>query len=197
MDIKKDISHKKRRDPKKGKKTSAFSPRLPVCEPIIVDRMKFLPGILLRDEVPFTDPRWEEVINTILAEPDNVYWDDLRDPLGIPARVIPLSPKTRVERILKKIYICGPMTKRVDYDKKGFDSAVKFLTDHDYDVMNVYCDDPETGHRMKGLGNDIKTLVDCDMIYMLPGWENNEDAVLEKHIADKLGIKQFTLADLL
>jgi hypothetical protein len=35
---------------------------------------------------------------------------------------------------------------------------------------------------------NIKALVDCDAILMLPGWESSDVAKLEYHIADKLGL---------
>lgn len=39
------------------------------------------------------------------------------------------------------------------------------------------------------LRDDIKHLVDCDAIVMLPGWEKSKGAILEEFIATSLGLE--------
>ena len=36
----------------------------------------------------------------------------------------------------------------------------------------------------------LPMLATCDYIYLVPGWEDSRGAVLEKQIADALGIKE-------
>jgi len=40
---------------------------------------------------------------------------------------------------------------------------------------------------------DIKALMDCDVIYMLDGWEKSSGARLEEHMAMMTGIKRIEL----
>ena len=35
---------------------------------------------------------------------------------------------------------------------------------------------------------DIQLLCDCDLIYLMPGWEESEGAKLEKELAERLSI---------
>lgn len=35
---------------------------------------------------------------------------------------------------------------------------------------------------------DIKLMLDCDVVYLLPGWEDSKGARIEKELADVLGI---------
>lgn len=39
---------------------------------------------------------------------------------------------------------------------------------------------------------DLKMMLDCDMIYMLPGWMNSRGARLEFQVANILGIREYT-----
>jgi hypothetical protein len=44
--------------------------------------------------------------------------------------------------------------------------------------------------------DDIKQLMDCNVIVLLPNWENSRGARLEFHIADALGFAIFYAGDL-
>ena len=39
------------------------------------------------------------------------------------------------------------------------------------------------------LKEDIKALLQCDTIYMIPGWESSRGATFEREVAEKCGIK--------
>lgn len=93
----------------------------------------------------------------------------------------------------KKIYISLPITGR-DFDEveseilyvsgvlemKGY----RVVTPIDFDV-NPDLDKPY--HEL--LGNDIKALMECDMICLCPGWEKSKGCQLE-HFAAKLWDKE-------
>ena len=93
----------------------------------------------------------------------------------------------------KKIYISLPITGR-DFDEveseilyvsgvlemKGY----RVVTPIDFDV-NPDLDKPY--HEL--LGNDIKVLMECDMICLCPGWEKSKGCQLE-HFAAKLWDKE-------
>ena len=43
---------------------------------------------------------------------------------------------------------------------------------------------------------DIRALMDCDTLALLPGWESSQGAHLELHIAHRVGIKVVMAADI-
>jgi len=88
-----------------------------------------------------------------------------------------------------KIYIAGPMTGYEDFNYPAFHAAERKL---------ALCDVCNPARNFEGIQDlpykeyirqDIKTLLECDAIYLLCGWENSRGARLEKHIADVLGLE--------
>lgn len=53
--------------------------------------------------------------------------------------------------------------------------------------------DPATGWE-QCMRADIRELVTCDSLALLPGWQNSRGARLERHIADALGMMVFEVA---
>ena len=43
---------------------------------------------------------------------------------------------------------------------------------------------------------DIKVMVDCDVIVLLPGWGRSRGALLERQIAIALGLRVLDLCDI-
>ena len=39
---------------------------------------------------------------------------------------------------------------------------------------------------------DLKLMLDCDMVYLLPDWMDSKGATIEKNLAEALGIKCIT-----
>jgi nucleoside 2-deoxyribosyltransferase len=96
-----------------------------------------------------------------------------------------------------RAYISGPMSGLPDENFPAFAEAAAKLRAEGFEVVNpaeLKVDVTGLTGRArwcKFLKADIKELVDCDAIVMLPGWRLSEGATLELHIADKLGIKVF------
>ena len=44
--------------------------------------------------------------------------------------------------------------------------------------------------------HDIKVMVDCDVIVLLPGWGRSRGALLERQIAIALGLRVLDLCDI-
>ena len=100
------------------------------------------------------------------------------------------------------IYISGKMTGEPNY-KETFKKHEDFLTASGNKVFNpVYLSDYliESNHidldtawteEMRGffLKEDIKALLQCDKIYMIPGWETSRGATFEKDVAEKCGME--------
>lgn len=90
---------------------------------------------------------------------------------------------------MKRIYLSGPMTGLPDLNFPAFHAEALRLRDLGHEVVNPaeLNTDPTTGWH-ECLRADIKALLDCDAICMLPGWEQSAGAHLEMHVAHRLGI---------
>lgn len=91
------------------------------------------------------------------------------------------------------VYISGPMTGLPDHNYPAFNAAAKYLRDLGHQVVNpaelsTPSPEKEWHHYMR---DDIKAMMDCDSIYLLPGWTNSKGARLEYHIAVALGFRLF------
>ncbi len=88
------------------------------------------------------------------------------------------------------VYIAGPMTGLPEFNYPAFHEMAEYLRGWGLEVRNPAENDAgSTGkpweHYMK-LG--IRSLLDCDTIVLLPGWENSRGAKLERLIAEHLGM---------
>ena len=96
-----------------------------------------------------------------------------------------------------KVYISGPITGEKDHGKK-FAIAEKYFSDRGHKVVNPEAitkelDDlhesaPGSLPWSEYMREDIKALVDCDAIAMLPAWGESRGARLERQVADALGL---------
>lgn len=91
-----------------------------------------------------------------------------------------------------KVYIAGPMTGLPGFNFPAFKAAAARLRMYGYDAVS-----PHEGAHNRDLTQpwdyymreDIKLLVDCDGMALLPGWGKSKGAKLEKYIAKKLGMR--------
>ena len=110
----------------------------------------------------------------------------------------------------KCIYICGPMRKIPLYNFPAFHEAEETLTRFGWEVLNpAKIDNQHDGvdpnvlpddHDWNGvpvemdlkaiIKRDVEALLECDAIYMLPGWKNSQSAVAEVAVADWLGLEK-------
>lgn len=107
--------------------------------------------------------------------------------------------RKRYERQEGTVYISGPITGVKDW-KKNFDRAYKELKSWGFGVVHNPREIAEAVEMTcQAMGKkaeykdymkaDIRVLLNCTHIYMLAGWENSRGAVLEKSIADALGME--------
>jgi len=90
---------------------------------------------------------------------------------------------------MKRLYIAGPMTGLPDMNFPAFHAEAKKWRDLGHEVINPaeLCPDPAMEwHQCMRV--DIKALVECDGIVLLPGWKDSKGATLEHHIAERLGM---------
>jgi len=91
-----------------------------------------------------------------------------------------------------RVYVSGPMTGLPNLNFPAFHKAAASLRASGYEVVNPAELDESDGVDLPWadyLRRDIRYLLDCTHIALLPGWENSRGARLEKHIADELGMR--------
>jgi len=91
-----------------------------------------------------------------------------------------------------RIYISGPMTGIKNLNKETFAKAEKDLRQAGYEVMNPWLLDsyrPEKMTWAERVRDDIKLMMICNAVAVLPGWLNSRGARLETDIAHALGWK--------
>lgn len=91
-----------------------------------------------------------------------------------------------------RVYVSGGMSGLPDLNFPAFHRAASSLRASGYEVVNPAEMDaadtaPKEWHEY--LRRDIKALMDCDAIAMLPGYEKSKGARLEKHNAEELGMR--------
>lgn len=89
-----------------------------------------------------------------------------------------------------RIYISGPMTGKPDLNRPAFNAKAAELRALGHEVVNP-AELPEIpgGTWHDYMKADIKLLLECDAIYMLPGWVGSKGAALEYDIARDLGME--------
>ncbi len=88
-----------------------------------------------------------------------------------------------------KLYLSGKMTGAPDLNFPLFYREANRLRAMGYEVVNPaeLNPDPNTPWH-QCMRNDLKALLDCDVIVMLPGWVDSQGAHLELNIAHRVGI---------
>lgn len=115
-----------------------------------------------------------------------------------------------------KVYISGPISLGGQADPDSiaarlirFDMVANIFREKGYEVYNAGRPESSPCHGRACESNKtfpdgsyqhswlcymkyhIKNLMDCDVIVMLPDWEQSEGAKLEHHIASKLGFPRY------
>lgn len=101
---------------------------------------------------------------------------------------------------MKRVYIAGPMTGIPEFNFPTFHRVAARYRADGFDVVNpAEINGPaavETGKTWADcMRADIRELVTCDAIVLLPGAERSKGATLELHIARALGMGVFELTE--
>lgn len=97
----------------------------------------------------------------------------------------------------KLVYVAGPMTGYPEFNFPAFNAAAHKLRSQGFEVINPAELDAEdlnsdgtAAHAWEYyLRRDLRVLLDCDAIFLLPGWAASKGASLELHIAKHLGME--------
>ncbi len=89
----------------------------------------------------------------------------------------------------EKIYLSGPITGVENLNREAFEDAESFYSALGYEVINplkIRGNEDTTKEWSHYMRNDIKALVDCNIVVFLRGWEVSRGASLEMIIATSL-----------
>lgn len=95
-----------------------------------------------------------------------------------------------------RLYVSGKMTGLPFLNYPAFIAAGLQLTGAGFDVVNPATLDHSRHDQQWAsfMRVDIKALMDCDGVALLPGWENSKGATVERDLAVALGIDVWPLA---
>lgn len=99
-----------------------------------------------------------------------------------------------------RVYIAGPMTGMPEWNRTAFMEAEARFQKDGWEVHNPIREDdkrggPDAVNAGEGwhdtLRRDLKDLVECHAIALLPGWESSRGATLEYNVAQRVGLKVY------
>ena len=104
----------------------------------------------------------------------------------------------KMEKDKEQIYISGPMSNIENYNFEEFMKAEdkfegKYIVINPAKISKALC--KSFGKSLNEIPKetymkeDIRLLLNCDIIYMLEDWEKSEGAILEHEIAKQIGLK--------
>lgn len=97
---------------------------------------------------------------------------------------------------MRRVYVSGPMTGLPELNFPAFHAAAAQLRALGLEVVNPAELNPDPACTWQAaMREDIRALVDCDAIVLLPGWQNSRGARLELTVAQALGMAQTTLEE--
>lgn len=98
----------------------------------------------------------------------------------------------------KRVYLCGPMTGLPAYNYPAFNAAADKLRERGWTVVNPAELTPYYGQTWEQcMRRDIRELVTCDRLALLPAWETSRGAQIEHWLAKQLGIPSADMDDYL
>lgn len=91
---------------------------------------------------------------------------------------------------MKRVYISGAISGQPDLNRPAFEAAAKALRASGYTAVNPFDVCPNPASWEEAMRADVKALMDCDGIVLLPGWERSRGATIEARLAADLGIRR-------
>lgn len=92
------------------------------------------------------------------------------------------------------VYISGPMTGLPEYNYPAFAAAKAYLQGLGFYVLSPH-EAPACDSWAAYMKHDLKLLLECEAIVLLPGWKTSRGALLEKMVADNLGIEAWFIEE--
>lgn len=102
-------------------------------------------------------------------------------------------------KIKSKYYLAGPMTGIEGYNFKRFDEFAKELRARNYEVISpaeiarTLPGEPGDLPYQEYVRADLKGLLQCSDLILIPGWRASRGAMMELNIADFLKMRVWTI----
>ena len=97
----------------------------------------------------------------------------------------------------RRVYLSGPMTGIAEFNYPAFMAAEAELRRIGYDVVNPANVKPDgVPSWVNYLRADLRAMLTCDAIALMPGWENSKGARMELFVASGVEMKVLFVADL-
>lgn len=94
-----------------------------------------------------------------------------------------------------RVYISGPMSGLPEHNFPAFNAVAEALRCEGVDVVNPVEVNPDCSTSWgECLRRDLREMLTCDLVVVLPGWERSKGANLEKDTAEAVGIPSVDLA---
>lgn len=91
---------------------------------------------------------------------------------------------------MKRIYLSGAMTGLPELNFPAFNAAATALRAKGHDVVNPAEIKPEGEPSWSAcMRADLKAMLDCCTVALLPGWEDSKGANIEARLALNLGMR--------
>lgn len=91
-------------------------------------------------------------------------------------------------------YLAGPMTGLPDYNFPAFMEMAQVLREKGFIIFNPAESIPDKSLAWTVyMRHNIRALMNCQGIFLLPGWERSKGSQLEKHIAVQLEMEIYFL----
>ncbi len=96
----------------------------------------------------------------------------------------------------RTIYVAGPMTGLPDFNYPAFNAAAATLRAQGHTVLNPAENPvPACGTWQGYMRMALAQLVQCECIVLLPGWADSKGALIERKLAQVLGMDVMHFAD--
>ncbi|WAH38589.1 DUF4406 domain-containing protein [Alicyclobacillus dauci] len=94
-----------------------------------------------------------------------------------------------------KIYLSGPMTGLPNFNRDTFNEVATVLRSVGYEVFNPAEVQLDNGTWEQYMREDIKGMMDCDRVLLLPGWQKSAGANVENRLARDVGMPRRSLVE--
>lgn len=92
-----------------------------------------------------------------------------------------------------RLYVAGPVTGVPDLNRPAFDCAAERLEAAGHSPLLPHWFAPAGADWQTAMRRCVETLVRCDGVALLPGWESSRGASLESDLAAGLGMPVMAL----